>query len=95
MARYVCDFDQVYSCGEKVCKIASDLNAAIDSYSSSINSDLSTWSGSSREAFDASNSDHITSSSKDIEFINSFGEFIRSFSEKVQSLEDELASLDI
>ena len=46
MAKYVCDFDQVISAGDKLCSTASDMTTAVSNYATKVTSDLSTWTGS-------------------------------------------------
>ena len=41
MAKFVCDFSQVTSIGEKLCTAATDIETSISGYASQIESDLS------------------------------------------------------
>lgn len=95
MAKYVCDFEEVYNTGEKLCKAAVDMALSLNTYSSSIDSDLSTWNGNAKTAFDSTNKSQIKTSRDDARYINSLGEFVKSSSKSIQSLEEELASLSI
>ncbi len=95
MAKYVCDFDEVYNTGVKLCQAAVDMANSLNTYSSSINSDLSTWSGNAKSAFDGTNKTQISTTKDDASYINSLGDFVKSSSKSIQSLEEELASLSI
>ena len=93
MAKYVCDTDTVKSIGEKLCQTASDISNGVQSYSSSIESDLSTWTGTAKESFNSSNATYVTTAKTDATYINALGEFVKNAAESIQSLEDELAGL--
>lgn len=95
MAKYVCDVEQVYSIGEKVCQTASDINTSITNYSSRISSDLSTWSGTAKDAFTKTNETQVQTATADATYINELGEFIKDASKKIQSLEEQLAGMTI
>ena len=95
MAKYVCDFDQVASIGEKVSQAASDIKSAVSSYSSNINNDLSSWSGVAKSSFDSTNSSQVSTATSDSAYINALGEFIKTAAKEIKKLEDELAGLSI
>jgi uncharacterized protein YukE len=95
MAKYVCDFEEVFNTGDKLCQSAIDMALALNTYSSNINSDLSTWKGNAKSAFDSTNKTQISTSKADARYINSLGNFVKSSSKSIQSLEEELASLSI
>lgn len=95
MPKYVCDFEQVYSIGESLCNVSNDIHSSVTSYSSKIDSDLSSWDGVAKNAFVKTNESHIQNVEKDLEYINEFGEFIKSASKEIESLENELAGLTI
>ena len=95
MAKYVCDFEEVYAAGEKLCKAATDINTAIGTYSSSIDSNLSSWDGTAKASFEKSNTTHISTAKKDATEVNELGEFVKTASKSIKSLEDELAALKI
>ena len=59
MAKYVCDVESVFSIGEKVCQTASDITTSVTNYSSKITSDLSTWTGTAKDAFTKSNETQV------------------------------------
>lgn len=95
MAKYVCDFEQVYSVGEKLCQTASDTLTAVQTYDSRIESDLSSWTGTAKDSFLTTNSEQIKTATDDVSYINDLGEFIKSASKSIQELEEELSSLTI
>ena len=71
MAKYVCDFEEVYNTGVKLCQAAVDMATSLNTYSSSINSDLSTWKGNAKSAFDSTNKTQISTTREDARYINS------------------------
>ncbi len=95
MAKYVCDFEQVYSTGEKLCQSAVEMAEALNTYSSTVKSDLSTWSGNAKSAFDNTNNTQVNTSKEDASYVNALGEFVKSSSKSIESLEEELATLSI
>ena len=95
MAKYVCDFDQVYALGEKVCETVSTLENSVNSYSSKITSDLSTWTGPAKDSFIITNNEQVSLAKNDLTYVKELGEFIKSASRSIQQLEEELAGLSI
>ncbi len=95
MAKYVCDFEQVYAAGEKVCQAASELSTAISNYSSHIDNDLSTWSGNAKGSFTTTNAEQVSLANTNAAYVNALGEFIKSSAKSIQSLEEQLSSLTI
>ena len=95
MAKYVCDFEQVKTNGEKICKAASGISSAISTYSSKIDSSLSKWEGDAADSFENTNSSQVQTSSTNAKNINSFGEFIKEVAQNIEDLENELAGLNI
>ena len=95
MAKYVCDFEQVYTAGEKVCQAASELSTAISNYSSHIDSDLSTWTGNAKGSFTTTNTSQVQLANQNATYVNALGEFIKTTSKSIQQLEEQLASLSI
>lgn len=95
MAKYVCDFAQVTAAGDKLCQAATEVTTNINTYGSSIESDLSSWTGTAKSSFQSSNSQLISTATADAEYINALGEFIKGASQSIQDLEDQLASLSI
>ncbi len=95
MAKYVCDFEQVSSIGNEICEAVSDMLSSLTTYSSNIESNLSSWSGEAKSSFTATNSSLISQTTSDFEYINSLGEFIKASSEAIQSVEEELAAMKI
>lgn len=95
MAKYVCDFEQVYAVGEKVCESVTELETAVSTYSSHIDSDLSTWSGVAKDSFTTTNKEQVQSTTTDLAYVKDLGEFIKSSSKSIQELEEQLATLNI
>lgn len=95
MAKYVCDFEQVYSIGEKVCESVSELETSVNNYSSRIESDLSSWSGITKDSFVSTNKETVQKTTTDLSFVKDLGEFIKSSSKSIQELEEQLATLSI
>ena len=95
MAKYVCDFEQVYSIGEKLCQSAADMKSAVTTYSSNIDSNLSTWTGNAKTSFTSTNQEQVQTATTDAEYIDALGEFIKTASKSIQALEEELATLSI
>ena len=95
MAKYVCDVDQVISIGKKVSEAAGDIKSSVGSYSNSIGSDLSSWSGVAKGSFDTTNAAQVQNAISDSTYVNALGEFIVTAAQDIQKLEDELAGLSI
>ena len=95
MAKYECDFAEVYAAGEKLCQAAPDMNSAVGTYSSTIESDLSTWTGTAKTSFQSTNTTQVNAAKTDVAYINALGEFIKKSSQSIQSLEEQLAALSI
>ena len=95
MPKYVCDIEQVYSIGEKVCQVAQDINSSVTNYSSRIDSYLSTWTGTAKDAFTKTNATQVQTATEDTTYINELGDFIKEASRKIQELEEQLAGLSI
>ena len=95
MAKYVCDFAAVTAIGDEVCEISSKITSAVNSYSSSIESNLSSWSGVAKQSFESTNSSQIAKAKEDAKYINTVGEYIKSAAKSIEALESELAGLSI
>ena len=95
MAKYVCDFEQVYAIGEKVCEAVTELETSIGTYSTNIDSDLSSWTGTAKDSFTRTKGEQVELAKKDFTYIKELGEFIKSSSKSIQELEEQLASLTI
>ena len=95
MAKYVCDFEQVYSIGDKVCQAVSEIENSVTTYSSRIESDLSTWSGSAKDSFTRTNSEQVKLATTDLTYVKELGEFIKSSARSIQELEEQLGTLTI
>ena len=95
MAKFVCDFSQVTSIGEKLCTAATDIETSISGYASQIESDLSSWSGSAKSSFQTTCNSQVETAKASAEYINNLGEFIKQASQNIESLDGELAALEI
>ena len=95
MAKYVCDYEQVTAAGEKLVQAANEMLASTNSYSTSIASDLSGWTGNAKTSFDTLNQEQVANVTAKAAYISEFGEFIKSASQKIQELDDTLATLNI
>ena len=95
MAKYVCDYDQVTKIGENLCKSAEDVKTAVNTYSSSIESDLSSWTGVAKDSYSTTNNEQVQTTIKDAEYVNALGEFIKDASSQIQAKDEELAGLGI
>lgn len=95
MAKYVCDFDVVTSVGTKMGEISSSITSSINTYSSSIGNDLSTWTGNAKSSFETTNNKQIETSKEVAKFVNEKGEFILKVAKSIEALESELSSLKI
>ena len=95
MAQYICDYAQVTAIGEKLCQAASDLQSSVNSYSSKIDGDLSTWTGVAKNNFASSNQAQVQASLADAEYMKNLGEYIKEVSAQIQAVDDELASISI
>lgn len=95
MAKYVCDFEQVYAAGEKLCSMAMDLESSVSNYGSKISGDLSSWTGEAKGNFTTQCEGQVQLATAGAQKANELGEFIKEASKSIQALDDELASLSI
>ena len=92
MAKYVCDFAQVYSSGEKICQVANDMNSAANNYSSQVENHLSSWNGVAKNSFSSANTEQVRQLGETAKYISALGEFVQTAAQKIEELEEELAS---
>ena len=95
MAKYVCDFEQVYQIGEKVCEIATEMESSINTYSTNMDSDLEKWSGEAKEAFTDTKGKQVESAKQDFTYMKELGDFIKTSSENIENLESQLSNIAI
>ena len=96
MARYVCDFDKVRDIGQNVIKAGSELSSAVNTYSSTIDSDLSGWTGgTAKSGFESSNQQIVQTASSDADYIEALGKFIVEAADAIEDVEEHLAGLSI
>ena len=95
MPKYVCDFAAVNSIGEQMCQAASDLTTSVDTYSKTIENNLSSWEGAAKTAFTQTNTTQVTTAKKDAAYVNELGEFIKTAAKSIEDVETGLAGLSI
>ena len=95
MAKYVCDFGEVTSVGDKVIETATTLEGAVNTYSSRIESDLSSWTGQAKESFTTTNASQVSAAVSDLNYVKSLGEFLKTASKSIEELEQQLSALSI
>ena len=95
MAKFVCDFAQVKSTGEKLCSAASDLQSSISDYSSKIDGTLSSWNGEAKSSFCGKCSEQVKAAMQTAQKMEATGEFIKKAAQSIEELDQELASLSI
>ncbi len=95
MAKYVCDFEQVTSIGDEVCNLVSDTRSALDTYSSGIENNLSSWSGDAKSAFSSTSSSVVTQTKTDLEYVTALGNYIKACAQAVQTVEEKLTEMKI
>lgn len=95
MAKYICDFAAVNAVGSKLIESASTLTSAVNDYSSSIDSDLSTWNGKAKSTFDSQKATQVEMLLSKAKYMSEFGEFIQKAAQSIQELDDKLSGLSI
>ncbi len=95
MAKYVCDFEQVYQIGEKVCEIETELETDINTYSTNMDSDLDKWSGEAKNAFTDTKGKQVESAQQDFTYMKELGEFIKTSAKNIENLEGQLSNIAI
>lgn len=97
MAKYVCDFDQVKSAGDKLCSAADEMGDSVTTYSTNIFDDnnLASWTGPASDSFREVSEQQVEETTSHADDVRALGEFIQKVVEAIQSLEEELAGLSI
>jgi len=95
MAKFVCDFDTVASIGQQLIDSSSEMNGATKTYSSTIDSDLSQWTGTAKTSYKSTSDGQIQVAQANSQEMESLGTFIKEASKAIQALEEQLAGLDI
>lgn len=95
MAKFVCDFAQVMSAGDKLVEAANTLTSATTTYSSSIESDLSGWTGDAKTTFISQSKSQVEAATQKAKELNDFGEFVKGSAQKIQELDETLAAIKI
>lgn len=96
MARYVCDFAAVRDVGQKVQKEGEELRNSINTYSTTIDNNLSGWTGgTAKSSFMSSNQKIVEASTAHAEYMIALGQFIQAAADKIESVENQLSGLSI
>lgn len=95
MAKYVCDYGQVTAIGNKLIENSNTLVDAANSYSSSIEGSLSSWSGAAKNSFSSQSSAEVDKVKAKADEMKAFGEFIINAAKSIQELDEELANVRI
>ncbi len=95
MPKFVCDYGQVTSAGEKLIQAGNTLKSATSTYASKIDSDLSGWTGDAKNSFMTSCKSQTDAATQKAEKIAKFGEFVKTGAQKIQELDDQLAALSL
>lgn len=95
MAELICDFDAVKQVGQQLIDSSSDFDSAISTFSSTIDSDLSGWEGSTKNSFNSQVEGQVQASKQASELTKATGEYIKTSAEAIEALEEELASKSI
>lgn len=95
MAKYVCDYDQVKEVGDKLITTATNMQSSVASFSTSIESDLSSWSGAAKENFDSQTANQVEIANQNATKIREAGEYIKESANAIEELDNELAGLRI
>ncbi len=95
MTKYVCDFGQVKSAGEKMCTMASDLQSSVSNYSSKIEGDLSSWDGVAKSSFSSQCTEQVQVAMQTAQQAEALGEFMKNAAQSIQDLDEQLAGLSI
>lgn len=95
MAKYVCDFATVSAVGQQLIDSAGEMNGAVTSYSSTIDSDLKEWEGVAKTSYKSTSDGQISVAKTNAQEMEALGTFIKAASEAIEKLETELAALQI
>ncbi len=95
MAKYVCDYAQVTSAGEKIVEAANELMQATSTYSTNINQDLSGWTGEAKNTFASQSTSRTDIASSKAKRMSEFGEFVKEVSHQIQELDETLAGITL
>ncbi len=95
MSKYVCDYDVVSQVGNQLIQSCSDLESATTTYAGRFESDLSSWTGSSKAVLTKQFSGQVEIMKKRIQYVNEFGEFIVKTAQSIQELDQQLGAMNI
>lgn len=95
MPKYVCDYEQVASAGEKIVEGANDLAQSTTTYTSNLSEDISTWDGLGRASFATTNNTEMQVVASRIIRTGELGEFVKEIPKQIKELDEELAATKI
>lgn len=92
MAKYVCDFETVTSVGNSIKEAGNGLLAETNKYSSSIDTSLSGWSGTTKETamkqVNEQSAKYVSSAMN----VVAYGQYLIDVSNEIEKTESELSS---
>ena len=95
MAKYVCDFQTVNTIAKNLENQANELINSMGSYTSTLSSDLTKYTGDAKNNFIASNQTKAQTIKSNAVQISELSKFIKDASDRIQEAESQLASLSI
>lgn len=95
MTKFVCDYAQVNSIGNKLLEASNSLIESANRYNSSIDGSLSSWTGNTKTTFVSQSNAQVDKVLAKAKYISSFGEFIINSARSIQELDDDLANINI
>lgn len=91
MPKYVCEFATVKEAGTSLKNEAGEMTSATGTFESGISSDLSTWTGEAKTAFDSSLSNVVSTTKETAAFAEKLGTHIEEAATKIEDLDNEIA----
>ena len=95
MTKFVCDFDIVNSIAANLDNVSTNLTSSLNDYYSTLETDLSGWSGDAKSKFIASNEEKVKLIKSKLEDVTELSSFIKKASHSIQELDDQLSSMKI
>ena len=87
MAKYVCDFAAVSAIGQQLIDSSTEMNGATKTYSSTIDSDLSQWTGTAKTSYKSTSDGQIQVAQANSQEMEALGTFIKQASEAIEKME--------
>lgn len=91
MAKYVCDFDQIETLANKLISSSEDLTNSTKKYVDQIQTELSNWTGPSKEFFIKQTLIQAKYSLIKAHSYKSLGEYLKGYVNKIENLEQSLS----